>query len=289
VKTTGIFSLHKFEISFKNYDEPIYLIPFGDIHRSAPLCHIEQWLNFLAWAKTKKNCYFLGMGDYDDLASTSERPFLTHSPLHDSTLQTLEKLYRENTQKLIDELSFMKDKLVGFLEGNHYAELQSGLSTTQLMAEALNCKYLGVSSFIRLILRKEGGHKGYTHKIDLWVHHGRGGGRTSGASINKVEQMVMSADADIYLMGHDHKKKVDMVSRLYLTDRHKKGVHLRKKDILLGRTGSFLRGYVDGEVSYVADGAYTPANLGVIKIEMTPKRMQKDNEERRYVSLHASI
>ena len=73
MQTTGIFTIHEFEIPISSFNEPIYLIPFGDVHRSAPLCHTEKWLEFLDWAKNKKRCYFLGMGDYDDLASASER------------------------------------------------------------------------------------------------------------------------------------------------------------------------------------------------------------------------
>lgn len=289
MKTTGEFTLHRHEINFKKYGEPVYLIPFGDIHRSSKLCHVEKWKEFLVWAKKKKNCHFIGMGDYFDLASTSERPSFNNPTLHNDTIHTLEDVYTDMVEDFAKEIGFMKGRLIGLVEGNHYAVFSSGITTTQLLCQKLGCKYLGVSSFIKLILRYD---KLHSHAVDMWAHHGLGGGRTSGASINKLEQMIKMAEAQIYLMGHDHRKQVSLVSKLALSD-SKSGLRLHNKKILLGRTGSFLRGYVDGKASYVADGAYPPTDLGVIKIELTPRRSsQKINKVRvedRQVDIHASL
>lgn len=261
-------------------NEPIYLIPFGDIHRFAPLCDVDKWLEFLDWAKRKRNSYFLGMGDYDDLASYSERKALLHACLHESTQSTLDEIYIEHTNKLLREINFMKDKIVGMLEGNHHGILQSGMTTTQMMCDRLKCKYLGVSSFIQLNFIY--GRKHYC--IDIWCHHGRGASRLVGGSLNSVEQMAGIADADIYLMGHDHRKSVALKTRLELGDNK-----LRQKKILLARTGSFLRGYAPDQASYVARGQMTPTDLGVIKIELTPRRNKKNNNDDYYIDVHASL
>jgi len=268
VKTTGIFTIHKHEFFFKKYNEPILIIPFGDIHRTAPLCHVEKWKEWVEWAKTLKNVHFLGMGDYDDFSSTSERDILSNRSLHESTKYTLDSLYRKHTTDLANELSFMKGRLIGCLEGNHYSELTSGITTTQLLCDKLECKYLGVSSFIKLLMTYTAGQ---THALDIWAHHGLGGGRTVGASINKLENMIKAADADIYLMAHDHRKSLAMVSRLKLTD-GRNGLSLENRKILMARTGGFLRGYVDGQPSYIADSAYSPVDIGTITITVTPKR-----------------
>lgn len=276
----SIFTIHKFTIPVTKLNEPIYLIPFGDIHRYAPLCDIPKWLDFLVWAKSKKNAYFLGMGDYDDLASFSERKALISANLHESTHATLDDIYSTRAKNLVKELWFMKDKIVGMIEGNHFGVLQSGMTTTQMMCDKLQCKYLGVSSFIRLSFPFQ--HK--TTSIDIWCHHGRGASRLAGSSINAVEQMATIAEANIYLMGHDHRKSVAMKSRLHLA--HDK---LRMKKILLGRTGSFLLGYVDNQASYVAKGAICPTDLGVLKIELTPRRNKKKGEDDYYIDLHCSL
>lgn len=229
------------------------------------------------------------MGDYLDLASTTERKILGNSDLHDFTMQTLDKLYEKQCDDFIKEISFMKGRLVGMVEGNHHGIFStSNTTTTQYMCQKLGCKYLGVNSFIRLSFV-------YGHKracVDIWAHHGRGASRLSGGSINTVEQMMDCAEADIFLMGHDHKKSIALKNRLSLT--FGKGLNLSSRKVLLGRTGSFLKGYLPEARSYIAKGAMSPTDLGVIKIELTPKRTSptlndKKRKDSYYIDIHASI
>ncbi len=285
MQTTGLFTIHQFDIHVKRLGEPIYLFPFGDVHRSSPMCSDERWLAYCDWAAQKKNAYFLGMGDYDDLASTTERVILTDKKLHESTQEVLEELYVKHTKNLVKEITFMKGKLIGLIEGNHCAVFRSGITSTQRMADMLNCKYLGVSAFIRLVFQ----YSTMNTAIDIWAHHGKGAARLIGGSINRVQQMGEAAEADIYLMAHDHKKAVGMTTKLRLSKNNNGLPHLNHRKQLYIRTGSFLRGYEDGRVSYVADGAMNPTDLGVVKIEMTPQRTWKEGRDTYYVDLHASI
>jgi len=280
----SIFTIHKHQINVTNINEPIYLIPFGDMHRFAPLCDVNKWNEFLVWAKNKKNSLFLGMGDYCDFLSFNERKALTAALLHESSYQTLDDLMVSQTNRLCEEIDFMKGELIGFIEGNHHGILQSGMTTTQMMCQKLNTKYLGVSSFIRLAFTY--GHKHAS--VDIWAHHGKGASRLVGGSLNSVEQMSEISNAQIHLMGHDHKKSVGFKTSLYLSD-SKFGVKLNQKKVLLGRTGSFLKGYVDNAPSYIAKGAMSPTDLGVLKIELTPKRDQKNNNDAFYIDIHCSI
>jgi len=100
--------------------------------------------------------------------------------------------------------------------------------------------------------------------------------------------MAEIAEFDIGLMGHDHKKSVGMVDRLKLGD-GRATLHLSHRKVVLARTGSFLRGYVPGSVSYVADKMLNPTNLGVVKIEITPRRTTKDGIDTVELDIHASI
>lgn len=279
MQTTGIFTTHYWPISTKE-NETNYLIPFGDIHRFAPLCHVEKWKDFLGWAANKKRAYFIGMGDYDDLASTSEREILGSNKLHESSRKTLDKLYIDATKKLAKEIDFMRGRLIGLIEGNHYAELQSGMTTTQYLCHLLECKYLGALSFIRLSLKTA--RKPYA--LDVFAHHGKGAARLVGGSVNRVQQMAEQAQADIYLMGHDHKKAVATASKLILSNGGQQLTLKHQKQLYI-RTGSFLRGYVENEASYIVDGCMNPTDLGVVKIEMTPKR----TDDHISIDLHASI
>lgn len=284
MQTSGIFTIHKHIIRVDKIGEPIYLIPFGDVHRSSPMHCEDKWKEFLEWGKSKKRCYFIGMGDYDDLASASERKLLNSRDLHDSTTDTLGGLYKSHTQRFAKELKFMDGKLIGFMEGNHYGEFPNGTTTTQMLCDLLDTKYLGCSSFIRLVF--ENGNR--SASIDIWAHHGKGAARLVGGSLNRVQQMGESAEADIYLMGHDHKKSIGMADKLKLSEGFG-SLRLHHRKQLYIRTGSFLKGYEDGKVSYVADMALNPTNLGVVKIEMTPRRKRDKGDDIFYIDLHASI
>ena len=284
MQTTGVFTVHQYSIKVEKINEPFYLIPFGDIHRSSPMCHEKKWLEYLDWAKKKKRAFFLGMGDYDDLASASERNILVGKNLHDSSVQTLEKLYAYHTKQFYNEIKFMEGKLLGLLEGNHYGEFSNQTTTTQKLAELLKCRYLGCSTFVRLNFK----YSSMTASVDIWAHHGKGAARLIGGSLNRVQQMGEAAEADIYLMGHDHKKTVGLVTKLALKEgRGELKLHHKKQ--LYARTGSFLKGYENDKISYVADMALSPTDLGVVKIELTPRRSEHKNGSLFYIDLHASI
>lgn len=289
------FITHQFEITFQKFNEPIYIIPFGDVHRFADNCDEKRWLGFLKWAKSKERCYFLGIGDYDDFASTSERYALQSAKFHDTTKRYIEDGAKKRTYDMADELAFMKGRMIGMLEGNHHFAFSSGVTSTQLICEYLNCRYLGVSAFIRLKIKYALG--GRYKNVDIWAHHGLGAGRRAGGSVNKVEDMLRVAEADIYLMGHDHHKWVDFATRLRFGQTKDGSAHLHQRKILLGRTGSFQLGYVDGKSNYVSSFGMPPTDLGVIKIELTPEldtsikmvNGKKSQNDIMSVDIHASI
>jgi hypothetical protein len=279
--TTGIFTVQRYQINVKHLNKPFYLFPFGDIHRSSNMCSVKHWKDFTTWARTKERALFLGMGDYDDLASTSERKILLNAEFHESTKDLLEETYNKNVMRLSKEIEFMNGSLIGLIEGNHYGVYPTGITTTQKMCDILKCKYLGASSFVRLTFK----YGTRETSIDIFAHHGKGAARLVGGSLNRIQQMGEAAQADIYLMGHDHKKSVGTSSKLFLGGGNGK-LEVKHKKQLYVRTGSFLKGYEDGVPSYIVDGAMNPTDLGVVKIEMTPRAGDNDGL---FIDLHASV
>jgi len=138
VKTSGLFTVHGHKIQFK-YNVPFKLIFFGDVHRDSPDHADGKWKRFLEYAKSQKNAYFFGMGDYLDSTSTSERDCLgSISPkMHDTFRKDIELLQMAKIELIAKELSFMKGKIVGMLNGNHYFNFQSGISGDQKLCELL--------------------------------------------------------------------------------------------------------------------------------------------------------
>jgi len=279
MKTTGLFTTHRVEIKAK-LGEPFKLIPFGDVHRDSDMHADEHWKEFLAYAKKQKNAVFLGMGDFTDGVSTSERIILGDAGMHDTTRKTLEGVYKGVVKTLTNELSFMRGRLIGMLGGNHYLRFDNGDTTDHLLAANLSTKFLGVCSFIRLAIA--GDNPSRDSSLDIFAHHGKGAGITTGGQFNSVEKMMNSADADIYLMGHTHAKGcVPSFPRLRLISAGDKGgLSVRERTPWLGRTGSFLKAYEPGQVSYNVDAARSPCALGWIEFDITPRRIRTGGDDR---------
>ena len=282
--TTGIFTTHRYEIATR-VNEPVSLYPFGDVHRSSPLHAREEWEEFLERGRRDPTAHFLGMGDYFDLLSTSERDIINNPKVHESTKKTFEEMAQNYIARFYKEVSFMKGRIIGLVEGNHYVLFPNGTTSTQRLCDMLGCRYLGVTSLMRVFFTEKTKRTGSTH-IDVFAHHGKGAARLIGGSLNRVQQMAESVEADLHLMGHDHKKSAGTSSRMYLSDRDMK-VRFRKQ--MFVRTGSFLKGYEDGESSYVADSSMSPVDLGSVCVDMTLKRKSAKNDCHQYIDLRANV
>jgi hypothetical protein len=272
MKTTGLFTTHRVEVEVE-INKPFKLIPFGDIHRDSDMFADGHWNEFLEYAKKQKNALFLGMGDYTDGVSTSERIVLGDHNLHDTTKTKLKDVYKGVAKTLVNELSFMRGRLIGMLGGNHYFDFGDGDTTDHVLASALGTKFLGVCSFIRLSFTFKG-RKNQRNSLDIFAHHGKGGGGLPGSTFNTLEKMSTTAVADFYLMGHDHKKGcIPSTPRLILNSSGKNAeLNVKEKTPWLGRTGSFLKAYENGRISYNVDAGRSPATLGWIEFEITPRR-----------------
>ncbi len=277
MKTDALFTVSSFNIPIKS-NKPFHLVFFGDVHRDSRNHALGAWKDFLAYAKKLKDAYFIGMGDYVDSASSSERDCLEGmgGRLHESTKDSLADLAGDKVRLIAGELSFMKGRLIGLVNGNHYFNFQDGTNTDMRLCGLLDCKYLGVSSFIRLSLDC------FTRKttLDVWVHHGAGGSRLPGGSINRVDQMREHAEADIYAMGHDHKRGVWPANpRLHLQNSSKNGLSVKSRQQWLIRSGSFLASYEDGKRNYNVDAGRGPCSLGHVELIINVSDNHRDPAE----------
>jgi len=74
MQTSGLFITHSFTIPM-HYGKDTRIICFGDVHRDSPNHADSKWQEDLDYFRKlpKDSTYFLGMGDYLDSTSTSER------------------------------------------------------------------------------------------------------------------------------------------------------------------------------------------------------------------------
>ena len=267
MKTSGVFTVHWLTIPLRSIHDRIHFIPFGDVHRDSPAHASDEWARFLAHAKAQKNAIFLGMGDYLDGYSTSEREVMYCNKLHDSSRKRHDEDGRGRVRAFAKEIAFMKGRMIGVINGNHYQEYRDGTNGDQYLACEMGAKYLGVCSIIRVMLDFQGKRCAFT----IIAHHGRGAGTTAGGRLNSVEKLAAYfPDAEIALMGDNHARGVlPLGDKLTLVRCAAiNGYKLKSRKTFIARTGSFLKSYEPDESSYVVDAALAPASLGWVEFDI---------------------
>ena len=263
-----MFTTHSFTIPMR-YGQEICIEIFGDVHRDSPNHADSKWQEDLElWRRMpKETTFFLGMGDYLDSTSTSERECLgdISKKMHDTFRSDIKALQMAKIELMEKELSFMRGRLIGLINGNHYFSFESNINGDQMLAHKLDCKYLGVCSLMRIYFE----NCGRKHAIDLFVHHGMGAARLIGGSVNRVAQMFEGVEADVTIMGHDHKRgAVPATPRLFLECSSINGLKVRQRETWAARSGSYLASYRDGEANYNVDSCRPPSSLGHIEMRV---------------------
>lgn len=256
------------------------------MHYDAPLFSRSVWEQSLArWKQQlrRHRCLFLGVGDYLDGFSTSERAVLKDGKLHESTRDNLEGMQHGRVKLLAKELGFMKGHLIGLMNGNHYAEFMDGTNSDQRLCRELNCAYLGVETFIRISIRARG-RPSTIVAVDIFAHHGKGAARLSGSPFNTVEQMSEFADADIFIMGDDHSRGV-LPAKPFLRVHGTNPPSIAQRQRLLVRSGSYLQTHKPGTVSYIHDSARAPRSLGHVEVEIKAVRDRSGGTDRMNILL----
>ncbi len=262
------------------WDE-VFLFPVGDVQYGAQGADLDKFKRHIDFAMKYDNSYFMGMGDMVDVASPSNRTALRNAPLYDSVRDALESKAREQMDVLSGVLKGTEDRWLGAVEGHHYFEFSDGTTTDEVLADRLNCPFLGTCGIVQV------GFKGREHrsiKAQIWVHHGTGSGATMAAPINKLERMASRfPTVDIFLVGHYSRKVAYPVDALVPV--FGKNPRLKAKRRILACTGGFMKGYTAGNRvggrkrgSYVEQGMMAPTNLGGILIKIRP--VHSEHEDR---------
>lgn len=256
---------------------PIVVAPIGDLQwagRRGPTAldtlkrHIDRCL--------KLNAYFIGMGDYTDFLSPSNRQRLRGAALYDTALDAIDDAALDLVQEIFHlALRPTKGRWLGMLEGHHFAALETGETTDQRLCQLLNARHLGTVAYVRLQFDIGGTRSNVT----LWAHHGVGGGQSRGAALNKLASIASGWEgADIFLMGHTNKVSHDKFPRPYPRWHGREAPDLVHRDIHLVNTGGFNKSYIVGATQgrvprdgYAAKGAMNPVSLCAPIIHITPR------------------
>lgn len=217
--------------------QQVVIAPIGDIQFSGmhgPTAsdhvkrHIEKALKLDAW--------FIGMGDYIDFLSPSNRQRLTSAALYDTADAVIEEKAHELVLEVYNNLlKSTRGRWLGLLEGHHFFEFQGSTSDMHL-AELLECSFLGTSAYVQV----------NPSGVVLYVHHGQGGGMLPAAPLNKLyHQSAGMHGADVYMIGHTTKLSAARLSRPR-PNWEQATPDLTHSDIFLVNTGGFSKSNIVG-------------------------------------------
>lgn len=259
------------------------IIPAGCIHWP-----IGEKDLLKAWVKELKetpNAYGFLMGDSMDVARTHYRSYLRAYRDDDNSQEALDAYVVEEVGKLAEILRPVAHKILGLVRGNHYWEYVDGTNSEQDLCRRLGIRYLGVTGLVQLRCKLAGSR---TRNLTMFAHHtgGTSGGRTTGGDVNALTKQELTWDADIYLLGHTHRRIAFKESNMALTTKgHVPRVVERSK--VFARTGAFLKGYDDTKPvpvnarhtpGYAEERAYRPTDLGWVKIEVSWRQRRLDEK-----------
>lgn len=256
----------------------VLIMPIGDIQWSGRDNEVAMAMlkRHVQWG-VDNGAYFIGMGDYIDFMSPSNRQKYAASALYDTAVKSID----DKAMSLVEDLYLQalkpsKGRWLGLLEGHHFHEYRDGTTSDQGLAQMLDTRFLGSSAYVRLVLQDTKTRRG---TVIIWCHHGVGGGTTLGAPLNKLERLMAAFEADIYLIGHHHKKVAGPIDRIEpVWGAGNGGSRLVHRTKVIACTGSFLKGYAEGgkqgaipRGGYVEQKMLNPVALGGILLKIRPR------------------
>jgi hypothetical protein len=258
------------------------IIPIGDIQlqQNRELVDVERLKRVIEYG-VDHDAYYIGMGDFIDMESPSNRKALQLSGVYDSVIDALDSKAEELEDELKEILKPTIGKWFGLLQGHHYHVHQDGSTSDMRFANYLKTKFLGDSAFINLPFKNPGKNT-YSPSVTIFATHGNRGGKLLSTPLNQLEHITKGFIADIYLVGHHHKALAGKGSRIKaIFPNHTQGVEGRiiDNEFILASTGAFLKGYLQGSQkdgraggSYAEKGMMNPLSLGAVKIHLTPEQ-----------------
>jgi hypothetical protein len=259
----------------------LLLMPVGDIQWAGDTAEVALGMlqRHIKWG-VDHGAYFIGMGDYIDTFSPSNRAKLSGAGFYDTALKAMDRDAEARVKEIYNlALKPSKGRWLGLLEGHHYHAFRDGTTSDQLLAKMIDAPFIGTSAYVRLVFPRGGSDaKQSTGNVTIWCHHGQGSSAAAGGAINRLARVVSAWDADIYLMGHHHKVGAQPLDYIRPVFPSNGAPHLLHGTKLLVATGSFLKGYIvgrkDGDVprgGYVESGMMNPVQLGAPLVKIRPR------------------
>ena len=250
------------------------VMPVGDVQLGAQGVATERLQRHIQWG-LEQGAYFLGMGDYVDVMSPSNRAAWRSVKRYDSVTNAMTEKAEEHLAEFLRLVDGSAGRWLGLLEGHHYFDFEDGTTSDTRICQALGAPFLGTCAAVILRFHRE--HSNSSLRCIIWAHHGVGSSKRQAGPLNKLEDVMGWFEADVYLMGHMTKKPAAPKPRLYVSATPP--YHLVAKKKYIAGTGGFYEGYLAGSLDpthkrpqggYVEQKLLDPVAMGGIVVKIRP-------------------
>ena len=263
-------------------DQPITIIPLGDIHWGSKACDEKLADAVIDRIANEENTYWIGMGDYCEFINKSDKRFDAGILADWIGVKDISSLAMTQAKHAIKKLSPIAHKCLDFLAGNHEGSIlyKYEFDIYNYMANEIKRNAGipeedqfagGIYSWLLLNLAVT---KTSTKTIRFNLHHGFTGGRLDGAKALNMQRWLWSHDCDICLMGHCHSTIGDKATVDKITDSGRVYAH----DNRGAYTGTFLRTSIEGAETYSERKGYYPIPMGGIQVNIRPQYWQYNQD-----------
>ena len=255
----------------------IHIYPICDVQVGGVGVDLKGFQEYVDEAMADPLARFVGVGDYTDGVSPSNRRLLQAAFKTGGLYDTPQKMMAEAATTQVNEFLDIVKPTAGrwdfLLEGHHFWEYETlsasenrrFRTTDDDIATRMFCPNLGRGS--AMISYK---FRGSEVPLRMYVRHGEGSGQSFAAPLNQLERQMRAFNAHIYLIGHHHKLVAGAAVKL--DEAPEAETQLAATDARLVAAGSWLRGFVPNETSYAEAGMMVPLATGAPIIAATRRK-----------------
>lgn len=236
----------------------IHIYPICDVQVGAKGVDLRGFQEYVDEAMVDPLARFVGVGDYTDGISPSNRKALragfVRGELYDTAREMFEDSARRQTMEFLDIVKPTRKRWDFLLGGHHYWTYEDGHTTDREIAETIGCPYLGDGTALVSYQFRSG------PPLRLYARHGESAGKTWSGPLTQLEEQMRGLTAHVYLIGHHH--KLVAAGAVKLEEAPGAATHLAATDSRLVAGGSWLRGFMKGETTYAERGMMVPLAVG---------------------------
>jgi hypothetical protein len=202
-----------------------------------------------------------GGGDYGEHINIDDRRFDPDTVAPWVPMSGLKDMSRLQMDRLVDILKPIKNKMIGFLHGNHDLKILNRyfFNPVAYLADKLGVPdWNDTQVWLRLSYVRGGSNRHQYHGL---LAHGWGGGRLAGGPALNLERVLRDNTADFIFFGHTHRHDYQEVTQRSCDDGGNLVYHTR----IALNPGSILP-----RPKYAERAGYAPQRAGYSHVEIVP-------------------